>query len=144
MSVHDLPAINATLNGVSASFVLLGWWLIRRQQTRAHIIAMICALICSTAFLACYLTYHYLRGGIVTRFTGEGFIRPVYFAVLISHTILAVVVVPLVIATVIPAVRARYDKHRRLAVWTMPIWVYVSITGVLVYLMLYHWYAPVR
>jgi putative membrane protein len=142
MSVHELPAINASLNGLSAIFIVVGWWLIRHQRTRAHITVMVCALVSSTIFLICYVTYHYLRGGVVTRFTAEGFIRPVYFALLISHTILAVVTVPLVIATVVPALQARYDRHRRLVPWALPIWLYVSVTGVLVYMMLYHWFPP--
>ncbi len=137
-----LPALNATLNGLSGLFLTIGWVLIKMQRTRPHIVAMCCALLTSTLFLAGYVTNHILRHGIVTRFTAQGFIRPVYFTLLISHTLLAVATVPLVILTVTPALRARYDKHRRIARWTMPIWLYVSVTGVLVYLMLYRWYPP--
>lgn len=141
MIVHDLPAVNASLNGLSAVFISTGWILIKTQRTRAHIVAMSCALVTSTLFLACYLTYHFnVRA--VTHFTAQGLIRPMYFALLLSHTILAVVALPLVILTVVPALRARYDKHRRLAVWTMPVWLYVSVTGVLVYMMLYQWFPP--
>jgi len=142
MTVHDLPAINASLNGMSAIFLILGWLLIQYNRTRAHIVAMSCALLTSTAFLVCYLTYHWLKAGVVTRFTEEGFIRPVYFALLVSHTVLAMMTLPLVVMTVIPALRARYDRHRRFARWTLPIWLYVSITGVLVYMMLYQWFPP--
>lgn len=142
MTVNDLPALNATLNGLSTIFLIVGWLLIRNNYTRAHIVAMSCALLTSTLFLASYLTYHFLKQGLVTRFTEEGLIRPVYFALLISHTILATMTLPLVVLTVIPALRARYERHRRFARWTLPIWLYVSITGVLVYLMLYQWYPP--
>jgi putative membrane protein len=140
MTAHDLPPINASLNGLSGIFILLGWWYIKRQAIQPHIACMACALVSSALFLACYLTYHYARGGVVTRFTAEGPIRAVYLSILISHTSLAVVTVPLVIATVVPALRARYDKHRRLAAWALPIWLYVSVTGVIVYFMLYHWF----
>jgi len=141
MTVHDLPAVNASLNGLSAVFIIIGWVLIKTQRTRAHIVAMSCALATSTLFLACYLTYHFnVRA--VTHFTAQGLVRPMYFALLISHTILAGVALPLVVLTVVPALRARYDKHRRLAVWTMPVWLYVSVTGVLVYMMLYQWFPP--
>ena len=144
MTVQDLPAINASLNGLSAIFIVVGLVLIKMQRTRAHIAAMICALTTSTAFLACYLTYHYLKQGHVTHFAGQGIMRPVYFVLLTSHTILAAATVPLVICTVVPAVRARYDKHRRLAKITFPIWLYVSVTGVLVYFMLYRWFPPTQ
>jgi putative membrane protein len=140
--VPSLAAINASLNGLSAVLITIGWFLIKAQRTRPHIIAMSCALATSTLFLVGYVTNHILRHGIVTHFTAGGIARPFYFSLLISHTILAVVVVPLVIVTVIPALRARYDKHRRLARWTFPIWLYVSVTGVIVYLMLYRWFPP--
>src|ERR1043165_3716692 len=131
-----LPALNATLNGLSAIFLLVGWFFIRSQRIRPHIAMMSCALVSSTLFLAGYITNHILRHGVVTRFTAEGVIRPAYFTLLISHTFLAVVTVPLVVLTVTPALRARYDKHRRIARWTLPIWLYVSATGVLIYFML--------
>ena len=142
MTASDLPILNAVLNGTSAFLIALGWVLIKTQRTRAHIFVMSCALVTSTFFLAGYVANHILRHGVVTRFTATGLIRPAYFTLLISHTALAIVTLPLVILTVIPALRARYDKHRRLARWTMPIWLYVSVTGVLVYLMLYRWYPP--
>lgn len=142
MNVQNLPAINASLNALSAVFILAGWYFIKHDRKQAHIASMISAVVTSTVFLVCYLTYHWLKQGVVTRFTAQGFIRPAYFALLISHTILAVVTVPLVIMTVIPALQARYDKHRRIARWTLPIWLYVSVTGVLVYMMLYQWFPP--
>jgi len=138
----NLPLMNATLNGVSGIFLLTGWLLIRSGRTRPHIVMMSCALVSSTLFLAGYVTNHILRRGLVTHFTAQGPIRPFYFTLLISHTFLAVVTVPMVICTVIPALKARYDKHRRIARWTFPIWMYVSVTGVIVYLMLYVWYPP--
>jgi putative membrane protein len=143
MTAHDLPPINASLNGLSAVFIIVGWILIKTQRTRAHIVAMSCALVSSTLFLACYLTYHFTVRA-VTHFTAQGLVRPFYFALLISHTILAGIALPLVILTVLPALRARYDKHRRIARWTLPVWLYVSVTGVLVYLMLYQWFPPLQ
>jgi len=140
--MNDLPTLNACLNGLSGCFLLVGWWMIRHDRTRAHILSMIGALTTSTLFLIGYITNHYLRHGLVTKFTATGWIRPFYFALLISHTILAVVIVPMVILTVIPALKSRFDRHRRIARWTLPIWLYVSVTGVVVYLMLYHWYRP--
>jgi uncharacterized membrane protein YozB (DUF420 family) len=137
-----LPTLNACLNALSGLFVLIGWWAIRRDQTRTHIVSMICAVITSSLFLASYLTYHVLQHGGVTRFTGTGPIRPVYFSLLISHTLLAAVIPPLVVLTLIPALRSRFDQHVRIARWTLPLWLYVSVTGVLVYLMLYHWFRP--
>jgi len=141
--MNQLPTLNACLNGLSAVFLLIGWWMIRNDQTRAHILSMIAALATSTLFLVGYITNHYLRHGVVTKFTAQGWIQPVYFSLLISHTILAVVIVPMVIMTVIPALKSRFDKHQRIARWTLPVWLYVSVTGVLVYFMLYHWYRPV-
>jgi putative membrane protein len=138
----DLPLMNATLNGVSGVFLFIGWLLIRSNRTRPHIVMMSCALVSSTIFLVGYVTNHILRHGLVTHFTAQGPIRPFYFTLLISHTFLAVVTVPMVICTVIPALKARYDKHRRIARWTFPIWMYVSVTGVIVYMMLYRWYPP--
>lgn len=134
-----LPTVNACLNGLSAFFLLTGWWAIRHEQTRAHIISMICAVTASTFFLVSYITYHYLRHGVVTRFRGTGWTRSAYFALLISHTTLAALVLPMAILTLIPALSSRFDRHKRIARWTLPVWLYVSVTGVLVYLTLYHW-----
>ncbi len=142
MTAQDVPLINASLNGASGVLISIGWCLIKTQRVRAHIAVMCCALVTSTLFLVGYVANHILRHGIVTRFTAQGIVRPLYFTLLISHTFLAIVVLPLVICTVVPALRARYDKHRRIARWTFPIWLYVSITGVIVYLMLYRWYPP--
>ena len=139
MTVHDLPPINAGLNALSTVFILLGWWYIEHDRKSQHIVMMTCALTTSTLFLACYLTYH-LSVTTVTRFTATGLVRPVYFTLLISHVLFAFATLPMVILTVIPALRARFDSHRRIARWTLPVWLYVSVTGVLVYLMLYRWF----
>ncbi len=140
MSVADLPAVNAILNSISTVFIALGWWFILKDRKLQHIVCMSAALTTSAAFLTCYLIYHFTVGSV--KFTAEGWIRPVYFFVLITHVILAIVNLPMIIMTVIPALRARFDKHRRMGRWTMPLWLYVSVTGVLVYLMLYQWYPP--
>jgi uncharacterized membrane protein YozB (DUF420 family) len=138
MTVSDLPALNATLNATSTVFIAAGWWLVRRGHWRQHIACMIAALITSTAFLVSYLIYHAHAGSV--RFTATGIVRPIYFTILITHILLAFAIVPLVLITVIPALRRRWEKHVRFGRWTMPIWLYVSITGVVVYLMLYHWF----
>jgi putative membrane protein len=144
MNVFDLPPINATLNGLSTCLIALGWRAIRLERKRTHIILMISALISSTAFLACYLSYHFgllaSVGEGSVRFTTQGWVRPLYYLILGTHLILAFTILPLVIITVIPALRARFDRHRRLGRFTMPIWLYVSVTGVIVYFMLYQWY----
>ena len=142
MNMQNLPLLNATLNGLSGVFLTLGWFCIRSRHVRAHMTMMICALVSSTFFLAGYVTNHILRHGLVTRFTAPGAIRLFYFPLLITHTFLAVVTVPMVIFTVTPALQRRFDKHRRIARWTLPVWLYVSVTGVIVYLMLYRWYPP--
>jgi putative membrane protein len=142
MSVaHLLPVVNASLNALSGVFLVIGYVLIRRKKIRLHKRFMLSACITSLLFLVCYVTNHYLRHGIVTRFTGTGIIRPVYFTILISHTILAVVIVPLAILSVINGLKMRVPQHRRVAKWTFPLWLYVSVTGVLVYFFLYHWFA---
>ena len=142
MTISDLPALNASLNFISTIFIAVGWYLIRRGYWRQHIACMVAAIITSTLFLISYVTYHYARGGQATQFTGQGIVRPIYFAILISHILLAFIILPLVIATVVPVFRRRWEKHTRLGRWTMPIWLYVSVTGVLVYLMLYRWFPP--
>ena len=129
------PAINATLNGASAVLLVLGHRMIARGRMIAHKRLMISALVTSSLFLACYLYYHAHVGSV--HFRGHGVTRPIYFAILISHTILAACVVPLVIITLTRALRENFDRHRAIARWTYPIWVYVSVTGVVVYLMLY-------
>lgn len=142
MSVADLPAVNATLNSISTCLILLGWWMIRRERKFGHIVCMSLALVTSAVFLSCYLVYHYFVGSV--RFTEQGWIRPIYFTILLSHLILAIVNLPMIVATVVPAFRAQFEKHRRLARWTLPIWLYVSVTGVLVYFMIYQWFPPVN
>ena len=144
MNVFDLPPVNATLNGLSTCFIAAGWASIRRDRKRVHITCMLTALICSTIFLFCYLTYHFgllsTVGEGSVEFTAGGWVRPLYDVILITHLILAFMILPLVIVTVIPALRARFDRHRRIGLFTMPIWLYVSITGVIVYFMLYQWF----
>ena len=140
MHASDLPLVNASLNGLSTVFILAGIYFIKNDMKQAHILSMIAALVTSTAFLACYLTYHFLKQGVVTHFTYPGWPKALYFFILGTHTPLAVLTLPLVYLTVMPAFRAIYDKHRRMARWTFPVWLYVSVTGVLVYLMLYVWF----
>jgi putative membrane protein len=144
MNVFDLPPINATLNGLSTCLITAGWFAIRREHKRLHVACMISALISSTAFLTCYLSYHFgliaAVGEGSVKFTVEGWIRYFYYVLLGTHVLLAFLVLPLVIITVIPALRARFDRHRKMGRFTVPIWLYVSVTGVLVYLMLYQWF----
>ncbi|HEV2097153.1 MAG TPA: DUF420 domain-containing protein [Chthoniobacterales bacterium] len=142
MTIADLPAVNATLNFTSTVFISAGWYLIRRGHWRRHIACMITAVLSSSLFLAGYLVYHAHVGEKSTHFTAGGMVRPIYFAMLISHILLAFLTLPLVIATLVPVFRRRWERHRRIARWTMPIWLYVSVTGVLVYFMLYHWFPP--
>ena len=135
MSATDLPALNATLNAISFVLLVTGYTLIRRGERAKHRACMIAALVVSRLFLTSYVIYHLQVGSVP--FRGTGWIRTLYFAVLIPHVILAVGIVPLVIITVSRGLSARYDKHRAIARWTLPLWLYVSITGVIVYLMLY-------
>jgi len=134
-----LPALNATLNGASAVLILIGRSLIRRGRIAAHRAFMIGAVVTSALFLASYLYYHAHVGSV--RFQGQGWSRPLYFTILISHTMLAAATLPLVIITLSRALRGRFDRHRALARWTFPIWLYVSVTGVIIYFMLYHLFA---
>jgi putative membrane protein len=143
MTISDLPAINASLNALSACLIVAGLVFIKTERKQAHIISMVSALCSSTLFLACYLTYHFNTVA-VTRFTHPGWPKTIYLFILFTHIPLAGAILPLVFLTVIPALRARYDKHRRWATITAPLWLYVSVTGVLVYLMLYVWYPPVK
>ncbi len=138
--VEVLPAINATLNATSGIFLLTAYVLIRRKRIAQHRRFMLAACFTSLLFLACYVLNHYLRHGVVTHFTGTGVIRPVYFALLTSHTILAIVIVPMVIISLRYGLRMRVVQHRRIARWTFPLWMYVSVTGVLVYFFLYQWF----
>ena len=130
-----LPALNALFNASCAVFLLAGYRFIRRKNIPAHRLCMTCAFVLSVLFLISYLTHHALHGS--TRFPGAGPARTIYFAILISHTLLAIVIVPLVLRTLSLARRNRIDSHRKLARWTLPLWLYVSVTGVVIYLMLY-------
>jgi uncharacterized membrane protein YozB (DUF420 family) len=136
-----LPHLNAVLNATSGLLLVTGYVLIRRRQVTLHLSCMIAALISSTLFLISYLTYHYYHGA--TRFAGAGIARPLYFTILVTHTVLAVVILPFIFVTVYRAARGEYRKHKRIARWTFPLWLYVSVTGVVVYLMLYQIY-PAR
>jgi putative membrane protein len=133
-----LPHLNALLNGTSAVLLISGYRFIRLRRIEAHRNCQIAAVISSTAFLASYLTYHYFHG--TSRFPGQGVIRSIYFSILISHTILAILIVPLVIVTLFRAARGDFQRHRRIARWTLPLWLYVSVTGVIIYLLLYQIY----
>ncbi len=142
MTISDLPAINASLNLVSTVFISTGWYFIRHGAWRRHMACMITAVVSSTFFLVGYITYHVHVGEKSTHFAAQGMVRPLYFAMLSSHILLAFVTLPLVILTLIPVFRRRWERHKRIARWTIPIWLYVSVTGVLVYLMLYKWFPP--
>jgi putative membrane protein len=142
VTISDLPAINASLNLVSTIFISCGWYLIRRGHWRRHVACMVTAVLSSTLFLVGYVVYHAHVGERSTHFTAQGIVRFVYFAMLVSHILLAFVTLPLVTLTLIPVFRRRWERHTRIARWTMPIWLYVSITGVLVYLMVYKWFPP--
>jgi uncharacterized membrane protein YozB (DUF420 family) len=145
--LHIFPHLNAALNSISCIFLLTGFYFIMRTRVAEHRLCMLGASTVSALFLISYLTHHALRtyffGLGPTRFTGEGFIRPVYFTILTSHTILAATIAPFVIVTLRRGLKGRYDAHRRLARLVFPIWLYVSVTGVLVYLLLYQIY-PAR
>ncbi|KAB2960653.1 MAG: DUF420 domain-containing protein [Thermoanaerobaculia bacterium] len=135
MNVRDLPTVNAALNATATLLLGLGWLLIRARRVEAHRRAMLSALGCSALFLVSYLIYHFEAGSV--RFPGTGTARAVYLAILASHTLLAAVLPVLVAITVSRALARRFDRHRRIARWTLPVWLYVSVTGVVVYWMLY-------
>ena len=135
MSVHDLPALNATLNATCAVLLAIGWWLIRHGRVEQHRKVMIAAFSVSIAFLVSYLVYHAQVGSV--RFTKQGPIRILYFTILLTHTVLAAAIVPLVLVTLTRGLKRQDVRHRAIARWTMPLWLYVSVTGVIVYLMLY-------
>ena len=138
-----LPAVNATLNGVAACLLVLGWRAIRAGQRERHALLMRSAFGVSVAFLACYLYYHFaVARGEPTRFHRTGFARGAYLGLLLSHTVLAAVNLPMVLRTLWLAHRGDWERHRRLARWTFPIWLYVSVTGVVVYVVLYHFNVP--
>jgi uncharacterized membrane protein YozB (DUF420 family) len=135
VTVHDLPALNATLNGISGVLLATGWLLIRRRRVQAHRAFMIAAFVTSSLFLASYLIYHAQVGSVP--FTRQGFVRPLYFTILLTHVVLAAATLPLAIVTLSRGLKQRFARHRAIARWTMPIWLYVSVTGVLVYVLLY-------
>ena len=135
MTLSDLPAVNACLNGASTLFLALGYIYIKKGRQEAHRNCMVSALITSTLFLACYLYYHYFAGR--TTFQNPQWFRPIYLVILLTHTVLAMVIVPMVLVTVIQAIRQRWESHKKIARWTWPIWMYVSVTGVLIYFLLY-------
>jgi putative membrane protein len=138
--VNALPAVNATLNATSGVLLLGGFMMIKRHKIAQHRRFMLAACFTSLAFLCCYVLNHYLRHGVVTHFRGTGAVRPLYFTILTTHTILAIVIVPMAIVTVFRGLKMRVEKHRRIARWTFPLWMYVSVTGVLVYFFLYQWF----
>jgi putative membrane protein len=140
LALTDLPAVNAVLNATSAMLLASGYRYIRRRQVAAHQRCMIAACVTSTLFLLSYLIYHYNVGSMP--FRGQGWVRPIYFTILISHTILAAAIVPLVLVTLYRAWKADFAKHARIAKWTLPIWLYVSVTGVVIYWMLYQLFPP--
>lgn len=135
MSIDALPAVNASLNAISAVLLLVAYGFIRARKIEQHRKVMIAAFTASSLFLVCYIVYHAQVGSV--RFTRQGFVRPVYFTILVTHVTLAAAVLPLAIITLSRGLNARYAQHRRIARWTFPIWLYVSVTGVLVYILLY-------
>lgn len=140
MSISDLPALNATLNATSAVLLLLGYRAVRRQEIERHRRLMVSAACVSAVFLVSYLVYHAHVGSV--KFTGTGPVRTLYFSILLTHTVLAAVIVPMVLRTLYLGLKRRDETHRRLARWTFPLWLYVSVTGVVIYAMLYHLYPP--
>ena len=141
MSISDLPTLNAILNSISAILLVTGYGFIRQKNRNAHRVCMVAAFITSSIFLTSYLIYHFNVGSV--KFQGQGTVRLVYFAILLTHTVLAVTIVPMIFVTFARALKGRFDRHRAIARWTFPLWLYVSVTGVVVYLMLYHLY-PAR
>ena len=135
MTVHDLPAVNAALNAVSAVLLFAGYLLIRARRITPHRRCMLAAFTTSSLFLVCYVIYHAQVGSV--RFTRYGFVRPLYYTILVTHVTLAAAVLPLAIITLSRGLQSRFDRHRAIARWTLPIWLYVSVTGVLVYVLLY-------
>ena len=138
LELSDLPALNATLNGISAAFLVAGFVLIKQRRWQAHRRCMLGALASSALFLISYVIYHANIGS--RPFTGTGPVRFVYFSILITHVVLAATILPLALVTAARGLRAQYDKHVRIARWTLPLWLYVSVTGVIIYLMLYQLY----
>ena len=139
MNISDLPALNAGLNALSGTLLGVGYAMIRRGRVRAHKAFMLAAVGVSTLFLVSYVIYHYHAGS--SRFPGTGWIRTLYLSILVTHAVLAAAVMPLAAVTLVRAWREDFPSHRRIARWTLPIWFYVSVTGVIIYVMLYHLYA---
>lgn len=135
MTLRDLPTLNAALNAAATVLLVTGWWLVRSGRREAHRRVMLGALACSALFLASYLAYHFEAGSV--RFPGTGTVRTAYLSILLTHTVLAAILPVLVAITVVRALRSRFAQHRRIARWTLPVWLYVSVTGVVVYWMLY-------
>lgn len=135
MTVHDLPTLNASLNATSAVLLATGYYFIRTGQRARHKACMIAALVVSALFLTSYVIYHWQVGSVP--YAGTGPLRTVYLTILFTHVVLAIVIVPLVLMTVSRALASKFDRHRRIARWTLPLWFYVSVTGVIVYVMLY-------
>jgi putative membrane protein len=140
MTIQDLPALNAALNACATVAMIVGIMFIKAGKRQAHTVAMSTALAFSAAFLVSYLTYHYHVGHV--RFAGQGIVRTIYFLILFTHLPLAIINLPMIIMTVVPALRHRFDQHKRWAKWTFPIWFYVSVTGVFVYFMCHVWFGP--
>jgi putative membrane protein len=136
IAISDLATINATLNGTAAILIGSGFYFIKRKNIQAHKACMVSAVVVSAVFLTSYLIYHYNVGSV--RFTKQGWIRDVYLPLLLTHTVLAAVTLPMVLRTVFLASKRRFQSHVRIAKWTFPVWMYVSVTGVVVYLLLYH------
>ncbi|MBX3745828.1 MAG: DUF420 domain-containing protein [Verrucomicrobiae bacterium] len=140
MTVADLPALNAGLNGVATVLLVLGFVFIRQGRKEAHRRCMLAAFSTSVIFLVSYVAHKILVQGVHTRLGADGWVRAVYYPMLISHIVLAAAIVPMALITITRALRERFDAHRRIARWTWPVWMYVSVTGVLIYFMLYHWF----
>jgi putative membrane protein len=140
MTTAELPSLYTLFNACALIHIILGLIMIKRGHKEAHIVSMAIALLFSAAFLGCYLYYHFTIGHV--RFAGQGWTRPVYFTLLLTHIPLAVLNLPMIIMTVMPALKHRFDKHKRMARWTVPIWLYVSVTGIIVYFMCYVWFGP--
>ncbi len=136
LGISTLPTLNAVLNSASALLLMIGYFFIRRRKWKVHRALMLAAFTSSILFLTSYVTYHVDVGSVP--FQGQGWVRSVYFTVLFSHVLLAAIIVPLALVTLYRALRGRFDRHRRIARWTLPLWLYVSVSGVVVYLMLYH------
>lgn len=139
-AMQFFPPLNATLNALSGILLVIAYMHIRAKRIELHKRFMLSACATSALFLVSYVTYHSLRGGVVTKFAGTGFVKTLYLTILGTHTVLAVVILPLAIISVTLGLKGRFAKHRAIARWTFPLWLYVSITGVLVYAFLYHWY----